>query len=70
MNDNKSKVKTYCYKIDCKYITTGFHLEQYPVCVVCHEEISSGLKQRIDDLRDDDTEESEDDSMTGWFEFL
>jgi len=27
---------------------TGFHLESYPVCVVCKEEISESLKKQID----------------------
>lgn len=48
------KVKTYCYKGDCEYILTGFHLEQYPVCKICHEEISENLKNSIDSRNDKD----------------
>lgn len=43
------KAKSYCYKSDCQVIETGFHLEKYQVCTVCHEEVTENLKNTIQD---------------------
>ena len=47
------KIKTYCYKSECKVIETGFHLEKYNVCTICKEEVSDGLKSTIDSRNKD-----------------
>lgn len=41
--------KTYCYKNakECEVIETGFHLEIYPVCRKCKQEISKDLYETI-----------------------
>ena len=33
-------VKNYCVSDDCKVVRTGFHLENYPVCTHCKEEVT------------------------------
>lgn len=58
MSKNTLKIKTYCYSNNCgPIVITGFHLEQYPVCTVCHEEISENLKNSIDSRNKDKKEE-------------
>ena len=47
-SEDKFPKKTYCYKSDCEYVKTGFHLERYFVCIVCKQEISESLRKQIE----------------------
>ena len=38
--------KNYCYKSTCKFVETGFQIEQYLVCTHCKEEVTPELKTR------------------------
>lgn len=38
--------KNYCYKDSCKFVQTGFHLEQYMVCTTCKDEVTQSLCDR------------------------
>lgn len=44
------KIKTYCYKNDCKIIESGFQSREdfFYVCVTCHEEVTERLKDSIE----------------------
>jgi predicted secreted Zn-dependent protease len=57
---DKFKKKTYCYKNECKVVRTGFHLENYPVCSHCKEEITESLYNIIKERNEPDTEKEED----------
>lgn len=52
--------KTYCYKSECNTIETGFHLEKYYVCTICHEEVTPGLHEQIIQRKEDGAEIDED----------
>ena len=41
------KKKTYCYLDKCTVVRTGFHLENYPVCTICKQEITEDLADII-----------------------
>jgi hypothetical protein len=42
------KVKNYCYSAKCGPVAYGgFHLEKYPVCKFCKEEITERLANDI-----------------------
>lgn len=41
-----SEKKKYCYKSECSFVETGFRLDFFTVCTVCHEEVSDTLRER------------------------
>jgi phosphoketolase len=61
--DNPKK-KTYCYKNTCKVVQTGFHLNQYYVCSECKEEVSTHLKEIIEERKKEGEDEP---GLFGWF---
>lgn len=36
-------IKKYCHENNCKIVRTGFHLENYPVCQTCLQEVSETM---------------------------
>ncbi len=56
MSDKKLKIKEYCYDNKCNIVYTGFHLENYPVCTVCKQEVSKSIAKRFEDNNKFDNE--------------
>ena len=54
-----SNAKNYCYKDSCEIVRSGFHLENYPVCRDCKQELTEALYRTIQERQKDKEKKNE-----------